>query len=61
MTSILRVSVLTILVFITSCAGKNDIYIKAAQRMAKTEEVEEVPLPMINDTEVPLPMINDTD
>jgi len=56
MTSILRVSVLTILVFITSCAGKNDIYVKAAQRMAKTEEVEEVPLPMINDTDVILPV-----
>lgn len=62
MTSILRIFIFTILIsFITSCEGKNDIQVKTTQnRIAETEEVEEVPLPMINDTDIILPAANVT-
>jgi len=67
-TSILRIIIFTITIlisFITSCEGKNDIQVKvkAAQRRirtAETEGAEEVPLPMINDTDIILPAANIT-
>lgn len=59
MTSILRIFLFTIL--ITSCEGKNDVQVKTTQhRIAETEEMEEVPLPMINGTDIFLPAANMT-
>jgi 2',3'-cyclic-nucleotide 2'-phosphodiesterase (5'-nucleotidase family) len=59
-TAPLRLSIWIAAIFITSCAGKNDIQVKKAapapaHRMVRTEGVEEVPLPMINDADVILP------
>ncbi len=63
MSFLLRIFLLSILIsFITSCEGKNDIQVKTTRqhRLAETEEVEEVPLPMINDTDIILPEANAT-
>jgi len=56
----LRLSIWIAVIFITSCAGKNGIPVKKAapapvHRMVRTGGEEEVPLPMINDTDFILP------